>query len=149
VSAPVLHATLVARRLQGCWAGVLVRGPSGAGKSDLALRLAATHSWRLVADDRVRLWRSGGEVYGAAPSRLAGLVEARGLGVVACPALPFAAVRLVVDAVPAGQAPERTPEAAWESLLETLLPRRVFSLLEGSATRKIELALEHAARGTV
>ena len=32
----ILHAGLIALRLDGHWAGVLIEGPSGSGKSDLA-----------------------------------------------------------------------------------------------------------------
>ena len=59
----ILHAGLVARRQDGYWRGVLIEGASGAGKSDLALR-ALDHGFRLVADDRVVVWASGGALYG-------------------------------------------------------------------------------------
>ena len=38
----ILHAGLVALRVDGFWRGALILGPSGAGKSDLALRLMTT-----------------------------------------------------------------------------------------------------------
>ena len=71
----ILHAGLVARRQDGYWRGVLIEGASGAGKSDLALR-ALDHGFRLVADDRVVVWASGGALYGRAPDSLAYLGEA-------------------------------------------------------------------------
>ena len=138
----MLHATLVARRREGRWRGVLVRGPSGAGKSDLALRAVAA-GWRLVADDRVRLWTSGGALYGAAPAALAGLVEARGLGVLRESALPFAATTLVVDAC---DGPERLPDPEHETLLGVSLPRVRLALREPSAVVKLGRALEGALR---
>ena len=50
----------------GGWRGALIEGPSGAGKSDLALR-ALDAGFRLVADDRVVVWTSGGRLFGRAP----------------------------------------------------------------------------------
>ena len=141
----ILHATLVARRCEGRWRGVLVRGPSGAGKSELALRAVAA-GWRLVADDRVRLWTSGEQLFGAAPPALAGLVEARGLGVLREPALAFAAMALVVDAC---DAPERLPDPDHEALLGVALPRVRLALREPSAVAKLGRALDGALDGAL
>lgn len=58
----------------------MIQGPSGIGKSDLALRLM-DQGWSLVADDWTRVWASGGALYGAAPSRICGLLEVRGVGI--------------------------------------------------------------------
>ena len=60
---------------------MLLRGPSGAGKSDLALRLIEAGA-RLIADDQTELAREGKTVIARAPARIAGLIEARGLGIV-------------------------------------------------------------------
>ena len=62
--------------------GLLIRGPSGIGKSDLALRLIDKGA-RLVADDRVGLLVSDNHVIARAPATLAGLLEVRGLGMLA------------------------------------------------------------------
>jgi serine kinase of HPr protein (carbohydrate metabolism regulator) len=80
----IRHAGLIAHRVAGTWRGALVEGPSGVGKSDLALR-ALDQGFVLVADDRTLVFVSGGELYGRAPDALAGLVEARGLGVLPQP----------------------------------------------------------------
>ena len=76
--------------------GVLILGASGAGKSGLALRLIAQGA-RLVADDRVVLSRRGARLIARAPATLAGLIEARGVGILALPPLQEAEVALAVD----------------------------------------------------
>jgi serine kinase of HPr protein (carbohydrate metabolism regulator) len=103
-----LHAGLVAVCTPKGWRGMLLRGPSGAGKSGLALQLIRG-GWRLVADDRVIVWASGGRAWGRAPGALGGLIEAWGVGVVRAPALPFAEITRVLDCAPPGEALERTP----------------------------------------
>lgn len=92
LEAEALHGSCVA--LEG--RGLLLLGPPGAGKSALALELIALGA-RLVADDRVALRREGGRLFAAAPPALAGLIEARGLGLLRLPALAEAALALVVD----------------------------------------------------
>jgi len=132
----IRHAGLIARRLAGVWKGALIEGPSGAGKSDLALRCLEL-GFRLVADDRVELWACAGRLYGAAPPTLFGLIEVRGEGVIAVPALPLAEVALVIGA---GQ-PERAPDPETTEIAGIALPRLVFSLTEPSAAAKLSRAL--------
>jgi serine kinase of HPr protein (carbohydrate metabolism regulator) len=105
------HATLVARFAPKGWRGVLFRGPSGSGKSTLALSLIG-RGWRLVADDRVRLWRSNGRVWGRAPDELSGLLEVRGVGVLVFPALTFCEIAWVIDSPEGALEIERIPEPA-------------------------------------
>ncbi|CAN5621796.1 HPr kinase/phosphatase C-terminal domain-containing protein [soil metagenome] len=69
------HGSAVA--VAGC--GVMILGPSGSGKSGLALRMIGLGA-RLVADDQVALTRAGNAVLAEAPAPLAGLIEARGVG---------------------------------------------------------------------
>ena len=111
----IRHAGLIAQRLGGFWRGVLIEGPSGAGKSDLALR-ALDHGFRLVADDRTVVFAAGGDLYSKAPDSLAGLIEVRGLGVVAAPALPFCAVVAVIRCVDGPTAVERLPDPRFETI---------------------------------
>ena len=85
----ILHAGLIALRLDGGWTGALVLGEAGAGKSDLMLR-ALGAGFRLVADDRTVVWLSQGRPFGRAPERLLDLIEIRGLGVVQETAQPVA-----------------------------------------------------------
>ncbi|WP_304165211.1 HPr kinase/phosphorylase [Phenylobacterium aquaticum] len=134
----ILHAGLIAAFGPGGWRGVLIEGPSGAGKSDLALR-ALGHGFRLVADDRVLIWQSGGALYGRAPDALAGRLEVRGLDVVTEPAIPYCRIGLCVGL----GAPERIPEPAWKAYLGLSLPLIILSPLESSAPAKLARALQH------
>ena len=144
----ILHATLIAARRQGRWHGVLLQGPSGSGKSDLALRAIAA-GWRLVADDRVSIWTSGGSVYGAVPPTLAGLIEVRGLGVTSEPTLPFARLTLVVEASTPRAPVERMPAPSGLDLLGIGLPRLRLAFCEACAPAKLERALDAGLRRTL
>ena len=64
--------------------GVLLLGESGAGKSFLALRLMDGGA-RLVADDRCDVFVRAGKLCAAPPRAIAGLMELRGIGIVALP----------------------------------------------------------------
>lgn len=138
-----LHAGLVARRLNGVWRGVLIEGRSGAGKSDLALR-AMNRGWRLVADDRVVLWTSGGHAYGRPPAPLAGLLEARGVGLAAAEGLQLSRIDLVVAHA---DAPERMPEAAFRRFGGVEVPLVELNLTEKSTVFKLLPALSTALQG--
>jgi serine kinase of HPr protein (carbohydrate metabolism regulator) len=125
---------------------VLLRGASGVGKSDLALR-AVQAGWRLVADDRVIVWASGGRLYARAPALLSGLVEARALGVRPIASLRLAEVTLVVDLRPGAAGLERVPEPAAARLCGLRLPLAVLAAREASAVVKLALALQAATLG--
>jgi serine kinase of HPr protein (carbohydrate metabolism regulator) len=132
----IAHAGLIARRAGGFWRGVLIEGPSGAGKSDLALR-ALSEGFRLVADDRVLLWTSGGRLFGRAPAVLRDRIEVRGLDVVAAPGLGLAEVALVVRT----GAPERIPQLQSLEMLGISVPLIELDLRELSAPAKLSRAL--------
>jgi len=83
----LVHASVVAAWTSTGWRGVLIEGPSGAGKSSLALQLMAM-GWRLVGDDYVQVWASGGRLHARGPDRIRGRIEARGLGLVEAPPAP-------------------------------------------------------------
>ena len=120
-----------------------MRGPSGAGKSDLALRLIDRGA-RLVADDRVDLRREGERLVACAPSRLAGLIEVRGVGIVQMACVPDAPVNLVVDLVPRHQV-KRLPDDAPIELLGKRLRQIALDPFDGSSPLKVMLAVR---RGT-
>ncbi|WP_426954678.1 HPr kinase/phosphorylase [Muricoccus radiodurans] len=125
-------------------AGVLLLGPPGSGKSDLVLRLTGA-GWRLVADDQVLLRAEGDAVRAAAPERLRGMIEVRGLGILeGFEAEPETALSLVVDCVPRADVPRLPRPARWEALGRSL-PRIALHATEASAPRKIALALDALA----
>ncbi len=136
---PPIHATAVARAGPEGWRGALLRGPSGGGKSDLGLRLI-DRGWRLVADDYARVWASGDGLYAAAPERLFGRIEARGLGIVAASALVTARMILIVDCVQ--RTCERLPDDEAETLHGVRLPRLRLDIRPASAVRTVELAMD-------
>ena len=137
----ILHAGLVALRLAGFWRGALICGASGSGKSDLALQ-ALDAGFRLVADDRVVVWRSGGVLFGRAPDTLAGLIEARGHGMLRESPLPMAEIVLVV-ACAEDETIERMPEPETIQVAEVVVPRLRIDPFEASAPAKLRRALQH------
>jgi HPr kinase/phosphorylase len=143
----LVHATCVALRPRGrTWRAILLRGPSGAGKSDLALRLIEGGA-RLVADDQTELVRRGNSVFATAPARIAGLIEARGVGIVKLARdqlVARAPVALLVDLAPPERL-ERLPEPAHERLLGLDLPVLMLAPFEASASAKLRLALTRIA----
>jgi len=143
----LVHATCVALRPRGrTWRAILLRGPSGAGKSDLALRLIEGGA-RLVADDQTELVRRGNSVFATAPARIAGLIEARGVGIVRLARdqlVARAPVALLVDLAPPERL-ERLPEPAHERLLGLDLPVLMLAPFEASASAKLRLALTRIA----
>lgn len=98
--------------------GVLILGPSGAGKSSLGLRLIALGGL-LISDDRVILTRRDAALWATAPDSIAGLIEARGVGLVRTISTP-GNIDLVVDL---GRAEtERLPPFRNTSFLAVPLP---------------------------
>ncbi len=92
-----IHATCIAAQGKG----LLILGPSGAGKSTLALQLIALGAV-LVADDRCDIRAVDGQLIASPPPNLAGLIEARGIGILRLPNLPHATLTAAVDL---GEAP--------------------------------------------
>lgn len=116
-----LHASCVAlQNADGDWRAALITGPAGAGKSSLALDLISRGA-TLVADDRTCLRRAGGSVIAACPPAIAGLIEARGIGLIRAPVRGDAPVALIVDLD--ATEPDRLPRPRRADLLGLSLPR--------------------------
>jgi HPr kinase/phosphorylase len=115
----VLHASCVACEGPEGWAAALILGPSGAGKSALALEMIA-RGGRLVSDDRTLVRREGARLWAQAPESIAGLIEARGIGLLRLEPLARAAVAAAVDLGAAET--ERLPPARVRRLLGVELP---------------------------
>jgi HPr kinase/phosphorylase len=87
-----IHASCVCHAGQG----LLILGASGAGKSSLAMQMLALGA-HLVADDRCDLSVIDGRLHASAPAPLAGMIEARGIGLLRLPYVPFAPLVAAVD----------------------------------------------------
>lgn len=110
------HATTVA--IDG--AGVMLTGPSGSGKSGLALDLMARGA-ELVADDRTTIELREGRPWALAPEQLAGVIEARGVGLIRAPFRQAAPLRFVIDMGELERA--RLPEPDTEIVLGAVITR--------------------------
>ncbi|MGH1467004.1 MAG: HPr kinase/phosphorylase [Cognatishimia sp.] len=76
VASGPLHSTSVA--IQG--KGILILGRSGSGKSGLALELMSRGA-TLISDDQTQIDVMEGGLIASAPPAIAGLIEARGVGI--------------------------------------------------------------------
>ena len=123
--------------------GILFLGPSGAGKSDLALRLIDGGA-KLVADDQIVLARNEPNgipgLVASAPNNIRGLLEVRGLGIVAVETVPSAPLFLVVELAAPGLV-ERLPEAATWQCLGIEVPMIKLAPFEPSTPAKLRLAV--------
>lgn len=105
-----LHATTVGLGDRG----LLILGAAGRGKSELALQLMA-YGATLVADDRTLITRRGHALVAFAPETIRGMIEMRGIGILAADALEATTLVLAVDLD--RQEQERLPPAReWEAL---------------------------------
>ena len=105
-----LHATCVA--IDG--RGVVLTGESGAGKSALGLQLIDAGAM-LVSDDLTTLLREGPRLIARAPLQGAGLIEARGNGMMQLPFVDQAPITFFVEV--GALAGERLPEPAYRTEL--------------------------------
>lgn len=149
VAAPrLVHGTAIA--LAG--RAALIRGAAGSGKSDLALRCLAqpasdliSGQAMLVADDQVLAGVRGGKLCLTCPATIEGLLEVRGLGIVAVPTQDEAELDLLVDLV-AAEDVQRLPDPdAAAELMGVQVRRLALYPFEASAPLKLLLALQGAA----
>ena len=128
-------------------AGVLLRGPSGSGKSDLAFRLIETGDAVLVADDQTSVTINRGGLKASPPTNLAGLIEVRGVGIVARHHRESCSIDLVIDMVGRDDVP-RLPGPQTVEIMDVTVPLYRLCAFEASAPAKVKaLALRHAQRG--
>jgi HPr kinase/phosphorylase len=139
-----IHGTCVAL---GNAAAILV-GPSGSGKSDLALRFVlGTPSElepALVSDDQTWLAPRDGRLIASAPETIAGRIEVRGIGILAClPYRPEAELRLIVDLAPSQDIPRLPPSPLpHRTICGIHVPILLLWPFEASAHLKLRLALQ-------
>lgn len=134
LSSETIHSSTVA--IDGM--AVLIAGPSGAGKSDLALRLIDRGAV-LVSDDQTMLTRRGQDLVATAPHTIQGKIEIRGIGVVDCPTLPEAPLKLIVRL---NDQYERFPlERQSEIIAGVSIASVALNPWEASAPIKVEWAL--------
>ena len=112
--------------------GLLLRGTSGAGKSALSLALISRFEdrgefARLIGDDRVCVEPHGGRLVARPHPATAGLIEARGAGLLRLPFEPACVLTAIVDLLAPGQLPPRYPEETEKNavLQGVVLPRFV------------------------
>jgi serine kinase of HPr protein (carbohydrate metabolism regulator) len=123
---------------------VLLRGPSGSGRSDLALRLIDEGA-KLISDEQVELHREGDRLLigcpAVMPSELKGVIEARGVGLVAVPHVDrFVPLTWVVEMADAAEI-ERMPAAETAEYLGIAAPLLKLDPFAVSATAKLRLAV--------
>jgi len=135
---PPLHATAITTFVGGRWRGALLTGGSGSGKSDLALRLVA-RGWRLVGDDYVHVWASGGRLFAAPVETIAGQIEARGLGILALPHRPASRISLCVDC--ARETVERFPVPQTKAIAGVTVAHMPLDIRPASAVETLALAI--------
>lgn len=85
---------------------------------------------RLIADDYVYLTPRNGLLVARAPAAIAGLIEYRGLGLVARPYEPVAIIRILADLVDAAHIERMpAPEASLATLAGVTVARQVVPVL--------------------
>jgi serine kinase of HPr protein (carbohydrate metabolism regulator) len=142
-----IHATC----LEIAGHGVLLIGPPGSGKSDLALRLidasgrgTGTRQMEavLVSDDQTVVTRENGHLLASPPDALAGKIEVRGLGILACRHRKSTRLALSVR-LTAADTVDRMPEAKKNrfDLLGVKLPLVLIDPQSASAPARVRTAL--------
>jgi serine kinase of HPr protein (carbohydrate metabolism regulator) len=152
----LVHATAVAladaaRPFGGhAGVGVLIMGEPGSGKSDVALRLIAMGA-RLLSDDQTALFAHEGHIHAEAPPSLRGLIEVRGVGIIAVDPASPAPLVLAVKLVPEKDVPRMPDHASYDlpPALQSLpsLPLIVLRPFDASTPAKIVAAAVAAAAG--
>ncbi|MEO1293429.1 MAG: HPr kinase/phosphatase C-terminal domain-containing protein, partial [Pseudomonadota bacterium] len=128
-----VHASAVA--VGTC--GVLIRGASGVGKSTMALRMIAQGAV-LVADDYCDVVEQAVSPVLSTPSTIAGMIEARGTGLLRLPVSPPVSLGLVIELVAnPNQSSERLPPLRFANFGRHQIPLHLMS--EGSRAAAIAM----------
>jgi serine kinase of HPr protein (carbohydrate metabolism regulator) len=135
ISSETLHASCVAI---GEFA-VLIEGLSGSGKSDLALRLIDRGAV-LVSDDYSCVRRENGQAIAAPAANIAGLLEVRGVGLIAFPNTSDVPIALIVNLN--GNIERFPDQLPTRTVVGVPVPVLPLSPFEASAPLKVELALQ-------
>ncbi len=123
----------------------MIAGPSGAGKSDLALRLIDAGA-QLISDDQTSLSAEKGILTASAPPSIAGLIEARHIGLLRMPFVASATTALYIELTPPEAKLERLPGAQAIELLGCLIPKHVcLPAFAASTPARIRALLANAA----
>lgn len=136
--AATCHGSVVAVRGRG----LLITGPSGVGKSRLAMEMIALGA-HLVADDAVKLRRRGASVMVSSPAPTRGMIEARGIGLLSCPAAGEVPLTAIYDLGTVEEA--RLPPWRHISLLGCSLPL-ILGPKEGHAAPALILYMTYGRR---
>lgn len=137
LSSETLHVSAVA--IAG--RAVLIGGMSGTGKSDLALRLIDRGA-ALISDDYTVIRRAEGQALASPPPNIRGMIEMRGIGIVALESVSEVPVALFVDL---DRAPERMPDSDQRRIVAGVpVPLVALDGREASAPLKVETALRLA-----
>jgi len=125
------HASAVALDDQG----VLFIGPSGSGKSQAAFT-CLTLGAKLIGDDQVELRASDDVILLMQPPHIAGMIELRGVGILAAPTQSQARLALVVDLN--RQASTRLPEPKFVLINQHQIP-----ILAGAKLPNLAATIRH------
>lgn len=118
---------------------ILLEGQPGSGKSTLALQLLDRGA-QLVGDDGVILSVAGRRLVASPPPNIAGLIEARNVGLIQMPTIE-APVALVLRL--SAQAPRFVEQAETEERIGIPIPLLRFDPSIPAAAIRAELALAH------
>ena len=130
-----IHASAVAVAARG----LLICGASGSGKSSLALAMMALGA-DLIADDRVCITREQDQVILNAPTAIASMIEAHGLGILSATAVSNIPLAAILD-LDVGEV-QRLPPMRHATLLGCSFP-----LLHNSASPYFPAALMQYLKG--
>lgn len=121
--------------------GILLLGKSGSGKSDLALRLIQNKGAKLVADDRVDICEKDGLLVAGCPENISGLLEVRGIGIMAMPCKKQTSVVLAVELTASRSDIERLPLEEFITLCGISVPLLKLYPFDCSAPEKLVIKL--------